>query len=67
VYDGSVTLDRKKILVDLIGYSALIPISVLYNYAEKVYGGYVAVLLACCALLPVAVAWHHYYAKVRRD
>ena len=56
-------MNRKRLLVDVVGYATLIPLFLLYNHLERTYNGYVAVIVATVAFLPVAVVWHYYYAK----
>ena len=55
--------NRKRLLVDVLGYAALIPFFMFYNYLEQNYPGYVAVIVPVMAFLPVAAVWHHYYGK----
>jgi hypothetical protein len=56
-------MNRKRLLVDIIGYSTLIPFFMFYNYLERSHDGYIAVIIAMIAYLPVAAIWHYYYGK----
>ena len=56
-------VNQKPLLVDVVGYATLVPIFMLYNHLERTYDGYVAVIVAVVAFLPVAAVWHFYYAK----
>ena len=57
------TMKRRRLLVDVVGYASLIPIFVLYNHLERNHSGYVAVIVALLAFLPVAAVWHHFYGR----
>jgi hypothetical protein len=52
-------VNRKRLLVDIVGYSTLVPFFMLYNYLERTHSGYVAVLVPLAAYLPVAAVWHY--------
>lgn len=54
---------KRRLLVDIVGYSTLIPMFMLYSYLENRYPAYVAVIVPLVAYLPIAAAWHHYYGK----
>ena len=56
-------MNRKRLLIDVLGYSALVPFFMFYFHLERAYPGYVAVILTVVAFLPVAAVWHHYYGK----
>lgn len=56
-------MNRNRLLVDIAGYSSLVPMFMLYNYLEQSQPGYVAVLVPLIAYLPIAAIWRHYYAK----
>lgn len=56
-------MNRKRLLVDVAGYSSLIPFFMLYSYLEQSRPGYVAVLVPLIAYMPIAAAWHHFYRK----
>lgn len=58
-------MKRQRFLVDAIGYSTLIPFFMLYNYLERSYDGYIAVLVPVVAYLPIAAVWHFYHDKYR--
>lgn len=56
-------VNRKRLLIDAIGFSSLIPFFLLYNHVEQSRPGYLAVLVSLIAYLPVAAVWHHFYRK----
>jgi hypothetical protein len=56
-------MKRRRLLVDAVGYSTLVPFFMLYNHLERSHGGYVAVLIPMIAYLPIAAIWHHYYNR----
>lgn len=56
-------MNRKWLLVDVVGYSSFFLIFLLYDYLERTYAGYIAVIVAVVAMLPVAAVWHHFYGK----
>jgi 4-amino-4-deoxy-L-arabinose transferase-like glycosyltransferase len=56
----------KKVLVDLVGFASLIPICLLYRFAERAWGDVYAVLACLVMLAPVSIAWQYFYARVRR-
>ena len=57
-------VDQKRLLVDIVGHSTLVPFFMLYNHLERTHLGYVAVLVPLAAYLPVAAVWHYYYGKL---
>ena len=56
-------MNRKRLLVDVLGFSSLVPFFMFYNYVESIRDDYMAVLLPVAAYLPVAAAWHYFYNK----
>jgi hypothetical protein len=60
-------VNRKRLIVDVIGYATLIPFFMLYNYLERIRANYVAVLVPVIAYLPVAAIWHFYYSKYSHE
>ena len=56
-------MNQKRLLVDVAGYSALVPFFMLFNHLERSYPGYVAVIVPVIAFLPIAAVWHYYYGK----
>ena len=56
-------VNRKRLLVDVVGYSTLVPFFMFYNHLERNYSGYVAVIVTVVAFLPVAAVWHYYHGK----
>jgi len=56
-------MKRKRLLVDLVGYSTLVPIFMLYNFLERNHSGFVAVSVAVLAFVPIAAVWHRYHGK----
>ena len=58
-----VAMNRKRLLVDVVGYSSFFLIFLLYNYLERTYAGYIAGIVAIVAILPVAAVWHYLYGK----
>lgn len=55
----------KKVLVDLVGFASLVPISMLYNAVEREWGGFYGVLAAAAVLIPVSVTWHYFHSRVQ--
>jgi hypothetical protein len=55
---------NRKLFVDVAGYAALVPVFILYNYLERSYSGWIAVLGACIAFLPIGLVWHLLRAKI---
>ncbi len=57
------TLNRKRLLVDFIGYASLVPYFIFYNYLKQDFSAYVAVIIPVIAFLPIAALWHYFYYK----
>ncbi|KTR83456.1 hypothetical protein NS277_08770 [Novosphingobium barchaimii] len=57
----------KKALVDLVDFASLAPIAMIYNAVAREWGGLYGVSSAIVLLIPVSVAWHYFYLRVRSN
>lgn len=58
---------KKSIIVELLGFSALVLIAVLYNIVEKSYGGFAAIFISIVVLIPTAILWRLYRTKFNKS
>ena len=56
-------INRKRALIDVLGYSSLFVIFLLYNHLRLTHAELTSVAVAFAAFTPVAVAWHYFYQK----
>jgi hypothetical protein len=57
----------KKILVDIIGFSALFLVAILCSLVEREWGRICGGLTALALLFPLSFAWRYFYQQARRS
>ena len=58
-------MKQRPIIIELVGFSALVMVFLLYNYLERARGGVVAVFVAVALMIPIAFLWRRYRKKYR--
>jgi len=60
-------INRKRLLVDLVGYASLVPVFLFYEAMKRACEDWRAVALTFIAFLPIAAAWNHFYHKYSEE